>query len=90
MIKDELEKDGVAVWIPAALFVLLVLFQMIPLPAVVLKFVSPATYELYEEMLPEVGKRQKAEVRSQKSEGQGTEGQESEVRGREGTELARR
>ncbi|RZB29834.1 MAG: hypothetical protein SRB1_02114 [Desulfobacteraceae bacterium Eth-SRB1] len=95
MIKDELEKDreprdsrefflrGVAVWIPAALFVLLVLFQMIPLPAVVLKVVSPATYELYEEMLPEVGKRQRSEVRSpvrrttgrQKSEGQeqGTE-----------------
>ena len=59
---------GAAVWILAALFVLLVLFQMIPLPAGVLKVVSPATYELYEEILPEVGKRQKAEVRGQKSE----------------------
>ena len=40
---------GAAVWIPVALFVLLVLFQMVPLPAGVLKVVSPATYELYEE-----------------------------------------
>jgi hypothetical protein len=39
---------GAAVWIPAALFVLLVLFQMVPLPAGVLKVVSPATYELYD------------------------------------------
>ena len=45
---------GAAVWIPVALFVLLVLFQMIPLPAGFLKVVSPATYELYEEMLPDV------------------------------------
>jgi hypothetical protein len=45
---------GAAVWIPVALFVLLVLFQMVPLPAGVLKVVSPATYELYEEMLPDV------------------------------------
>ncbi|MEA3416354.1 MAG: hypothetical protein U9R02_09415 [Thermodesulfobacteriota bacterium] len=36
---------------------LLVLFQMVPLPMGVLKVVSPATYELYEEMLPEVGGR---------------------------------
>ena len=55
---------GAAVWIPVALFVLLVLFQMVPLPAVVLKVVSPATYALYEEILPEVGKRQRSEVRS--------------------------
>jgi len=34
---------GAAVWIPVALFVLLVLFQMVPLPAGVLKVVSPAT-----------------------------------------------
>jgi len=40
---------GAAVWIPAALFVLLVLFQMVPLPSGILKVVSPATYELYEE-----------------------------------------
>ena len=57
---------GAAVWIPVALFVLLILFQMVPLPAGVLKVVSPATYELYEEILPEVEKRQKAEVRRQK------------------------
>jgi hypothetical protein len=62
---------GAAVWIPVALFVLLVLFQMVPLPAGVLRVVSPATYELYEEMLPEVWKNQKSEVRSQKLEGQG-------------------
>ena len=41
---------GAAVWIPVALFVLLVLFQMVPLPAGVLKVVSPATYALYEEI----------------------------------------
>ena len=50
---------GAAVWIPVALFVLLVLFQMVPLPMGVLKVVSPATYELYEEMLPEVGDEKK-------------------------------
>ena len=54
---------GAAVWIPVALFVLLVLFQMVPLPAGVLKVVSPATYKLYEEILPEVGERQKTEVK---------------------------
>jgi hypothetical protein len=59
---------GAAVWIPVALFVLLVLFQMIPLPAGVLKVVSPATYELYEEILPEVRKRQRSEVIGLKSE----------------------
>ncbi len=53
---------GAAIWIPVALFVLLVLFQMVPLPVGVLKVVSPATYELYEEILPEVGKRQRSEV----------------------------
>ncbi len=62
---------GAAIWIPAALFVLLVLFQMVPLPAGVLKVVSSATYELYEEMLPEVGKRQRSEVRGQRSGGSG-------------------
>ena len=49
--------SGAVVWIPAAFFVLLVLFQMVPLPAEVLKVVSPATHELYEEILPEVGGR---------------------------------
>ena len=44
-----LRKRGAAVWIPVALFVLLVLVQMVPLRAGVLKVVSPATYELYEE-----------------------------------------
>ncbi len=53
---------GAAIWIPVAFFVLLVLFQMMPLPAGVLRVVSPATYELYEEMLPEVGKGQRSEV----------------------------
>ena len=53
----EFVSRGAAVWIPVALFVLLVLFQMVPLPAGVLKVVSPATYELYEEMLPEDGGR---------------------------------
>ena len=78
---------GAAIWIPVAFFVLLVLFQMVPLPMGVLKVVSPATYELYEDA--GVGKRQKAavyaklrrakEVRSQKSEGQE---QKTEVGGR--------
>ena len=54
---------GAIVWIPVALFVLLVLFQMIPLPAVVLKVVSPATYALYEEMLPEDGGRLATKLR---------------------------
>jgi Zn-dependent membrane protease YugP len=58
---------GAAIWIPVALFVLLVLFQMVPLPAGVLKVVSPATYELYEEMLPEVGS-QKGKSKRQRSE----------------------
>ena len=53
--------NGAIVWIPAALFVLLVLFQMVPLPAGALKVVSPATYKLYEETVIEVGKRQKTE-----------------------------
>jgi hypothetical protein len=73
---------GAIVWIPVAFFVLLVLFQMVPLPAGVLKVVSPATYALYEEMLPEVGKGQRSEDGRQKTEGQGTEvgkGQKSEV-----------
>ena len=56
--KDE-RREMAAVWIPAALFVLLVLFQMVPLPAVVLKVVSPATYELYDEMLPKDGMGQR-------------------------------
>ena len=67
---------GAAVWIPVALFVLLVLFQMVPLPAGILKVVSPATYELYEEMLPEVRGRlatdahrlKGTEIRSQRTE----------------------
>ena len=83
---------GAAVWIPVALFVLLVLFQMIPLPMGVLKVVSPATYELYEEILPEVGKRQRPEVRGQRSEGQGQKtkvrGQRSEAGG-QGAEVGR-
>ena len=62
---------GAAVWIPVALFVLLVLFQMVPLPAGVLKVVSPATYELYEET--GFRERQRSEVGSPKSEGQGTD-----------------
>ena len=52
--------SGAAVWIPVALFVLLVLFQVVPLPAGVLKVVSPATYELYEKT--GVGKGQMSEV----------------------------
>ena len=41
---------GAAVWIPVALFVLLVLFQMVPLPPLVLKHVSPSTYRLYQDV----------------------------------------
>ena len=61
-----MKNNGAAIWIPVALFVLLVLFQMVPLPAGVLKVVSPMTYELYEEILPEVRGR-KSEVGSQGS-----------------------
>jgi len=35
------------IWIPVALFTLLILFQLIPLPGGVLKVLSPATYNLY-------------------------------------------
>jgi hypothetical protein len=62
---------------------------MIPLPAGVLKVVSPATYELYEGILPEVryqrseGRGQISEVGSQRAEGRG---QRSEV-GEQGTEV---
>ena len=36
-----------AIWIPAVFFLSLILFQLVPLPASVLKIVSPATYDLY-------------------------------------------
>jgi hypothetical protein len=57
---------GAAVWISVALFVLLVLLQMVPLPPLVLKHVSPSTYRLYQDVgtleyknIEERGKRQK-------------------------------
>ena len=40
------------IFIPIALFVLLILIQLIPLPPKIIKFISPNTYELYALTLP--------------------------------------
>jgi O-antigen ligase len=41
-----------SLWVPMGLFVLLVLFQLIPLPPAALQSLSPATHHLYENTLP--------------------------------------
>ncbi|MBN1548329.1 MAG: hypothetical protein JW902_16890, partial [Syntrophaceae bacterium] len=39
-------------WILLLLFIVVVLMQLLPLPSPVLKFLSPSTYQLYQDTLP--------------------------------------
>ena len=95
---SKFEISSSALALPLTLFLVLVLFQMIPLPPSFLRVLSPQTHEIYTRSLPgwpsEIpyanlvgGKEQRAESREQGGQKSAVSGQRSAVSGQRSSEV---